>query len=39
MQHLANVIRGQEQPQYTTTHDLTVQEVLLQASQMALDDR
>ncbi|MEQ9406679.1 MAG: Gfo/Idh/MocA family oxidoreductase [Fuerstiella sp.] len=34
MQHLARVIRGEEAPEYSTQHDLAVQEAVLRASEM-----
>ena len=37
MQHFAAVIRGTEAAEYNTTHDLAVQEAVLQASDMSLD--
>lgn len=37
LKHFAAVIRGREAPEYTTKHDLAVQEAILRASDMPLD--
>ena len=37
LQHFANVIRGREQPEFSTEHDLAVQKAVLQASDMPIN--